>query len=244
MSQSRALVETLKKLMKAKGVTYRDLARKLSLSEASVKRIFSQHTFTLERLDEVCALLGIDFQELARLSRPEAQDESLTLNYEQESALAQDPKLFAYFYLVLTEHKPSDIHRAYRFSDAEGTRHLVKLDKLGLIKLHPSNRVQLLVSRNVRWLAKGPLDTLYADEIKSEFIQSEFTATNERLRLLSGYLSERSLKTLSLRIDKVVSHFLDASDMDARSGDKHCQKIWFMLAYRPWNFSVVSKLKR
>ena len=59
-----ALVDALKRVLKARGLTYADIARGLDLSEASVKRIFSKRDFTLERLDEVCRLAGIDFAEL------------------------------------------------------------------------------------------------------------------------------------------------------------------------------------
>ena len=49
------LISTLKRVLKTRGVTYADLAERIALSEASVKRLFSQGTFTLERLEQVCA---------------------------------------------------------------------------------------------------------------------------------------------------------------------------------------------
>ena len=45
------LISTLKRVLKTRGVTYADLAERIALSEASVKRLFSQGTFTLERLE-------------------------------------------------------------------------------------------------------------------------------------------------------------------------------------------------
>jgi DNA-binding Xre family transcriptional regulator len=69
MAQSAALVEVLKRELRARGVKYADLARHLRLSEASVKRMFSRHDFTLSRLDEICRCAKIDFSELAR-ARP------------------------------------------------------------------------------------------------------------------------------------------------------------------------------
>jgi len=67
--QTAALIEALKKLLKARGSTYRDLGQTLGLSEPSIKRLFSQRTFTLQRLEQVCAALEIDFYELAKLAR-------------------------------------------------------------------------------------------------------------------------------------------------------------------------------
>ena len=76
----RPLISTLKRLRKTRGATYADLAEKFRLSEASVKRLFSQRTFTLERLEQVCAALEIDVFELAKLSRGEqAKSAQLTV---------------------------------------------------------------------------------------------------------------------------------------------------------------------
>jgi transcriptional regulator with XRE-family HTH domain len=61
MAQSTALVDVLKRELRARGVTYAQVARKLRLSEASIKRMFSKRDFTLKRLDEICQLTNADF---------------------------------------------------------------------------------------------------------------------------------------------------------------------------------------
>ena len=53
MAHTAALVDVLKRELKARGITYAHVARKLNLSEASVKRMFSKREFTLKRLDEI-----------------------------------------------------------------------------------------------------------------------------------------------------------------------------------------------
>jgi len=44
---------TLKKQLKAHGKTYADVAELLQLSEASVKRLFAEQSFTLKRLERI-----------------------------------------------------------------------------------------------------------------------------------------------------------------------------------------------
>ena len=61
MSQTAQLVDTLKKLLRERKITYADVASHLELSEANVKRMFSKRHFTLSRLEEVCALANADF---------------------------------------------------------------------------------------------------------------------------------------------------------------------------------------
>jgi hypothetical protein len=49
MSQSQAMIQTLKKVIRQQDKTYKDVAVALQLSEASVKRLFAEKTFSLER---------------------------------------------------------------------------------------------------------------------------------------------------------------------------------------------------
>src|SRR5580704_10643876 len=44
------LIATIKRELKAQGLTYKDVARALKVSEASVKRVFASERFTVARL--------------------------------------------------------------------------------------------------------------------------------------------------------------------------------------------------
>jgi transcriptional regulator with XRE-family HTH domain len=117
MTDAQQLVDTLKKLLKAQNLTYAEVAGRVGLSEASVKRLFSARTFTLKRLETFCRLLDIDFFELARLARSSA-DEVREMTVKQETALANDAKLLGVFYLLLSDWKAADIVARYELSRA------------------------------------------------------------------------------------------------------------------------------
>ena len=65
MSSTRVF-EALKMHLRARGLTYADVARTLRISEATVKRIFSEKNCTLARLEQICDVVEIDIGELAR----------------------------------------------------------------------------------------------------------------------------------------------------------------------------------
>lgn len=65
MNEISQLVKTLKRRLKNQGLTYRDLAKSLALSEPSVKRLFASERFTLDRIVEIANLLGYTLAELA-----------------------------------------------------------------------------------------------------------------------------------------------------------------------------------
>lgn len=50
MALTKNLIDVLKRELKARGLTYLDVAKRLDLSEASVKRMFSTRDFMLSRL--------------------------------------------------------------------------------------------------------------------------------------------------------------------------------------------------
>jgi AraC-like DNA-binding protein len=49
MSTSARLIDTLKRQLKARDITYKGLAKRLGLSESAVKHMFSTGNFSLRR---------------------------------------------------------------------------------------------------------------------------------------------------------------------------------------------------
>jgi hypothetical protein len=54
--------------LRSKGLTYRDFAAALELSEASAKRIFADKSFSLKRLEQFCEVLEMTLYEPARVA--------------------------------------------------------------------------------------------------------------------------------------------------------------------------------
>ncbi|MGH8806290.1 MAG: helix-turn-helix domain-containing protein, partial [Noviherbaspirillum sp.] len=73
MLQATSLVDSLKRELKARGITYADLAARINMSEASVKRMFSQKNFTLQRLDDILQATQIDFRDVASITHDDSR---------------------------------------------------------------------------------------------------------------------------------------------------------------------------
>src|SRR5579864_8616015 len=108
MAQALQLVSALKAALKTQGKTYAEVARALKLSEASVKRCFSQGSFTLERLEQICEVAGLEISDLMELA-VESKPPFTSLTPEQEEALLHDPKLLLITFLVLSHWQFDDI---------------------------------------------------------------------------------------------------------------------------------------
>ncbi len=243
MSQTSQLLSTLKKCLKAKGLSYRDLARELDLSEASIKRLFSAQSFTLKRLEEICNILDLNFFDLARISADvDAGPGMLTVS--QESALAENPKLLVFFYLLLNGRTPDSIVADYRISEAESLRLLLELDRLKLIELYPENRIRFLIHPNIVWRKGGPIRNAYEKQITEEFLHASFDAPDERRRFENGKLSDASRTVIMKKIDRILKEFNELAELDKALPQKKSQNTGLMIALRPWVFSLLEDYKR
>ena len=240
--QTTGLVNTLKKLLKARGATYRDLARVLGLSEPSVKRLFSERTFTLHRLEQVCAFLEVDFFEVAKLARGAATVID-RMSIEQEEALAADPRLLGIFYLVFNDWQVDDILARYRVTRPEALKLLLRLDRLGLAELQPGDVVKLKVPKSVRLLPDGPIRRAHGKSVVASFIQADFAELGGRFRFEFRELSKSSFELLQRRIDRVAVEFNELAELDSYLPSDQRTTIGMALGIRPWAMSWVTGLQ-
>ena len=243
MSQTTQLLSTLKKCLKAKGITYRQLAEKINLSEASIKRLFSEHTFSLQRLEEICNVLDLNFYDLAKISA-DALDGPSILTVDQEQVLSENPKLLVFFYLLLNGREPDSIVRDYDISEKESLQFLLKLDKIKLIDLYPDNKVRLLTQKNITWRKNGPMRAIYEKNITEEFLSVPFDLSDERMRFENGKLSDGSISVMLNKIDRLFKEYNELTEIDKALPQEKSRNTGLMIAFRPWVFSMLKEYRR
>lgn len=243
MAQVSLLVTELKRYLKGQGLTYADVARKLGISESSVKRLFSRQSFSLERLEEVCNIAGLEISDLVDLMNSNrAYVSELTL--EQELLLANDRKLLLLAYLLITGWQLEQVTANFDIDEHEAGRLLVRLNRARIIELLPLNRFKLLTSSNFRWRANGPIQKLFREQVQQEFFDSDFTDEGARLRFVGGTLSRTALIQMQRGIDRLAQEFDELSRRDSGLplSERHgCSAV---LAIRPWEFSMFEDLRR
>lgn len=243
MSQSSALIDTLKQALKGRRMTYAEVGRRLKMSEANVKRMFATKRFTLERLEDVCKLIQLDLSDLIKIYE-ESRHRITQLSEEQEEELMRDAKLLLVAVSVRNRLSFDDITRHYEVSKTQCVRYLAKLDKLKIIDLLPNNRYKLRIDDDFRWLPNGPIERFFEKQIQSQFLKSGFKGELERRLFLFGLLSDASAEVLINKIHTLAKEFIELHRQDARLplGKRH--NIGFMLALRPWELEVFRPLRR
>lgn len=242
MSQTQAIHAALKKLMRSRGVTYAQAARVLGLSEASIKRLFSQQAFSLSRLEELCNWLHVDIHDLVRMSR---EQEPLTteLSEEQERVLLRDSGLLLLAYLLLNHWTVGEILETYAFSRAELTRRMFRLQEVGLVEILPFDRVRLKTARNFSWRKDGPVQRYFADQVLRDFLASAFDQPGETMEFVSGMLSRKSILHLHDRIVELARELdgLVESDLSLPAAERLGSSLF--VAFRPWEFKGFSAFR-
>jgi DNA-binding Xre family transcriptional regulator len=243
MAQSAALVEALKRELRARKRTYADVARHLRMSEASIKRIFSRGDLTLARVDKVCEMLGMEFSDLARaIDGPGAVISRLT--EEQEKELVADPKLMLVALCALNQAPYERILREYEFTEAELVRLLARLDRLKFIELLPGNRYRLLASRAFSWIPDGPIHRLFKTDACQDYFRADFDGEDEMLVLVNGTLSKASVASVLARLKRAASDFAEMRIDDARLPFAERRPMTLLIAARPWEPAFVAAYRR
>jgi len=174
-SEMPAILATLKTLFKSRNLLYHDVATILGKSETTVKRYLTGHCLTFEILESLCHVVDLRLSDVLEIAREESEDS--VLSPEEEQQLAREPFLAALFYMLAQGLTPAILQRDFKIGDADMNGYLTALDRIGLIKLFPYNRVRLRVSRNFDVQRGGPLMRLAHEAILKGFFDAFETAS-------------------------------------------------------------------
>lgn len=243
MEQYEALINTLKIELKVRGVTYAEIAKMLSLSEANIKRLFSTRRFTLERLEQVCRVINIDLVELIRLY-DESRNRITYLSRDQEKELVSDVKLLLVAVCVQHHYSLNKIISKYEINQNECIQYLAKLDRLKLIDLLPNNQFRLLINEEFHWLPNGPIEKLFKQQMQPEFLNTDFSKKDQFRIFLNAHLSQSSHDEMLRKIEKLSIEFNELNQRDMAMSHDETRNESLLIAFRPWEFSAFKNLRR
>jgi DNA-binding Xre family transcriptional regulator len=243
MAQINSLLGTLKKALKAHGLTYADVASSLDLTEASVKRLFSEQTISLQRLEQICQVMDMEISDLVQLMN-EQQPRLQHLTIEQEEDITQDLVLLLVTVSVLNRWTLQDITSFYKLTESECIQKLARLDKLKIIELLPKNKIKLLVATNFSWLKNGPIQNFFQERVAQEYFKTKFKDEDECLIVLNGMLSPQSNGEFQRKLRKIAREFDDLNNEDAALPIDKRNGVTVVMAVRNWRYGLFEPLLR
>jgi len=243
MSQVAALIETLKKSLKARNLTYLDVANALELSEPSIKRMFSDGNISLIRLDQICTLMDMDISDVVKILENEKK-QTTEISIEQEKTLCADPKLLVCAFLVSNGWKYNEIIAHYQFDPNELVRYLATLDKLHIIELLPRNRIKLLISSRFTWNRNGPMQQFFEKNLVKDFLNDDFDQPQEICEFFIAMLSDDSSQKIRDNLEKIAIYFRDQNQQNVHQPIENRKIVSVQLAMRSWKPKMFDSIRK
>ena len=240
MTQAALLIQAIKQSLKSQNITYAAVAKHLGLSEASVKRMFAQEQITLDRIDAICELLGIEISDL--LQKMQHMSKRITqLTHEQEKMIVSDHKLCLLTICVVNHWSLAEILNYYKLNEFECIQYLATLDKIKIIELLPKNKIKLLISPGFTWLPNGPIQQFFQQYILSDFTQSNFQNKDEEMICQFGMLTTESNALFRKKLHHLAQEFLALSEQDSTESVDKKHGSACILMIRPWAPAIFKK---
>lgn len=191
------LLQRIKDLLKEKGMTYVELARRMGVSEVTIKRMLNQQDISMTRVIEISKILDVPLaDELAALEAESVKAHTFTA--KQDEYFAAFPHLMAYFqHLTLLKKTPTQLAAEFGLSGACTHQYLSALESLGLLRQLPSGAVKILVEPPMGFGADSTV-------VKQQIAQS-LAFTNECLFGKKPVSEEVYLLVKPLKINKALT---------------------------------------
>ena len=242
MPASDQLLQGIKATLRSRGITYRALAQKLEVSEATVKRDLSRGGFSLRRLDDICRVLQLGVADL--IQPPGLRTLVTELTEAQERALVANPKMLVITYLLSNDWRFQDIVSGFQMEEAELVSILLKLDELRIVEFQPPHRVRKLTARNFTWRTDGPVHEFFIRRFVPEFFASSFAGEGEAFRFIAGSLSASSAAQFHSSLEQLAVQFERLAREDARLPHADRPGTCAILALRTWRLYDFAQLRR
>ena len=244
MAQTAQLIDTLKRSLKAHGKTYADTARHLNLSEASVKRLFSERSFSLQRLDQVCQMIEMEISDLVQMMNETSSGRISGLSEAQEREIVGDLELLLVAVCALNRWTVEQIIANFQLTEHQCIHQLARLDRLKMIELLPKNRIKLLVTPNFKWLENGPIQRFFQEKLEAEFFRSRFDQKDELLIVINGMLAASSNAVFQRKMEHLAREFDELNNDDAALPLDERRGATVVLAIRHWKYGLFSRFRR
>ena len=243
MSSTQDLIMTLKAELRRAGITYAQLAVELGMAESSIKRVFAKGDMPLSRIDEVLAVLKMDFAELARLV---ALDSPLRreMTLEQERAVVADPKLLLAAICALSQWTLEQMVQTYSLSKPQAVGCLLALDKLGFLELRANNRYRLKIDKTFRWRPGGPVMQYFRQHAMTDYFSGDFGDVGEMLMLVHGHISPAHAALFNERLRRLAKDFAQQHLADQKLPDSDRLAYTMVFGVRSWLFGAFRQLLR
>ena len=226
------IFDALRLHLKARNITYKELAQAIGLSEPSIKRLFSGGDCGIDRLEQICKYLHLEFADLFKTT-PRKRKLINRLSLAQEQEFAQDKKLLMIAVCALNHWRVADMHKYLQFTRNQVQDLLKRLDDMGFLEVQASDRYRLLVASSFGWISGGPIMQM-VQSVSDDFFNDGFEGNGEILRIMNMRVSRKAQEQLKARLEQIALEYEDQARADAHLPLQERPPLSVCIAVRTW----------
>jgi DNA-binding Xre family transcriptional regulator len=226
------IIDTLCAHLKARDLTYKDLAEGIDLSEVSVKRMFTGADIGLSRLEKICQFLQIELADLFKAS-PKKRKLISRLTQAQEAEFANNKKLLMVAVCALNFWSVQDMWTHLYLTRGQIQSLMQRLDEIGFLDLQSARQHKLLVSHNFAWINGGPIMKM-VQGVSQEYFSDPFEGDTQVLRILNVRVSMQAQAQLKTRLEQIAQEYVDQSRADSQLPLHERPPVSVCMAARAW----------
>ncbi len=226
------IIDALRIHLKARNITYKELAHAIGLSEPSIKRLFSGGDCGLDRLEQICHFLHLDFADLFKTT-PRKRKLITRLSLKQEQQFAQDKQLLMVAVCALNHWSVTDIHKHLQFTRSQVQELLKRLDGIGFLEVQSPERYRLLVASSFGWISGGPIMQM-VQSVSNDFFNDEFKGDGEILRIMNMRVSRKAQEKLKARLEQIALEYEYQAKADSHLPLEDRPPLSVCIAVRTW----------
>lgn len=209
------LTRALRRLLKARGLVYRDVARALGVAESTIKRVLTAGDGSVARLVDICRVADVAFRDLVDHAHAEGEPR-WTFTPEQEAWFMDHPAFFHVFAeLYIRGRQPDEVQAAHGLTAGSLRGYLEQLEHMGLLEVAGRRRVRMLRRGALAFRPGSPLLTRLQRDLAAHVV-AELTAGGEgdpRDRLLTR--EWRCAPETLVRLTRELEATLETMERDA-----------------------------
>lgn len=232
--------------MKQRKLQYKDLARTLKVSTATVKRRLNKAELGISQLIEISDCLGITLYDLIEFSKNDTTKAYL-FSEEQEKLFVKDLRFLLLFRDIVKGSSFEELKVNLNLKEQELRKKLRSLENIHLIKLMPGDRIFLLAKFPFKWRENGALQKAYFNKniqslfnhIRAKYSGSTYNIEEGQLcKPFEFLLSPENQVNFSHDLMDVYKKYLNISEIELKSKNKRAVVVSGLLlsdAFSIWH---------
>jgi transcriptional regulator with XRE-family HTH domain len=225
---SLKIIQILKKELKSKGLTYKDISTYLKMSEAGVKKLLSKNDISFNRLELLCDLLQKSPSEIIKIAQDNGVESHSFTDKQIKFFLSHQHYFHFYMKLAYEQKKPQVIQSEFNLSNKSLNLYLKKLEELNLIKRHPYERLQIIGGSPLAIKTTGTELELMKYDIAIEQLKILKDKKSDDLSGAGLFLTDYEKEELLEKVLKTIIEFSSVSRTNRKKENQIAKEYNFM----------------